>query len=70
MSVHVCAALVKILRRSLTQMSAKKDQFVSQSLKFEREASQQVPSASQHLHPGPTVDQGASYDHSHAGSTS
>ena len=39
----MCAALVKLLRRSLTQMSAKKDQFVSQSLKFERDAAQQVP---------------------------
>ena len=38
-----CAALVKLLRRSLTQLTARNDEFVRRSLELEHHCSKQVP---------------------------
>ena len=41
-SADCAAALVKLLRRCVNQMTGKTRQYVDTSIKFEREASQQV----------------------------
>ncbi len=42
LSADCAAALVKLLRRCVNQMTGKTRQYVDTSIKFEREASQQV----------------------------
>ena len=45
MALTMLAALVKLLRRCLNQMTGKSRQYVDTSLKFEKEAFQQVCTA-------------------------